>query len=82
MYPPFDAKDLWFIKLVWGEGYVPYPRVGQSPSLRMRLGRVPWMKFAVSLLLMWTFRRRVEEGVMGLLGSSGVWGEKVRPGWL
>ncbi|KAG8993792.1 hypothetical protein FRB94_010371 [Tulasnella sp. JGI-2019a] len=83
-YPPFRKEDLGTIKLIWGEGYVPYPRIGQSPSLRMRMAKVPWIKLLTIAVGAWAIKTQwwdlQPEGWVNAW-LSGYWVQKLRMGW-
>jgi len=62
---------------------VPYPRIGESPSLRMRLGKVPWMKLVVVAVGAWAVKTRWWDQPDGWVKVwlGGFWAERVRLGW-
>ncbi|KAG8878143.1 hypothetical protein FRB98_006379 [Tulasnella sp. 332] len=84
-YPPFRKEDVSRIKLIWGEGYIPYPRLGEAPSLRMRMGKVPWIKLLELVIAAWALKSlwwdRNGNGGWVKEWVTGFWAGKLRLGW-
>jgi len=73
-YPPFNIKDLGFIKKLWREDFVPYPRPGASPSIRMRMETFPWTKVIVTGAVLWALKSNIHT----IVDSLGL--RKIVPG--